>query len=447
MNKKIDVLVIGGCTAGLYFGGLMAAQGYTVLVCDRAAQEHIGGRYTVIHVGKEYFDYFGIPEPKPGDPDYLKCFNTATLLSAGNRFPKTRTVPTLVLRRHELMRRIGAWAEGKGAELLFDAEFKKPVFDEKKRLAGAELTWKGRELRVQARLTVDASGFPAAVRTSLPADYGIETFTVGPGSLSFLILYYIKLKNTGKDQVNSVTTWCPYHIWLAPSDDPGPRGALIGVGAGGSYKNAERIFTEFLAKGYLPEYDLDYVEKSNNCRHRALFSFVADGFAALGDAACVINPKTGEAVPVGWQQGAIAAEVAGRAMKDGAYPVKEKLWAVNPRYMKTQGAQYSRDFASRTAASYHSPEEIDYMFEHSILYRDEKEPVGNLTLKLLKARLSGGLSRESVRNIKTVRSLSEKIYQHYMTYPEAPEAFETWARRAHDLWETARGLPGAEIPY
>jgi flavin-dependent dehydrogenase len=443
----VDVLVIGGCTAGLYFGGLMAARGYKVVICDRDARENIGGRYTVIHVGKEYFNYFGIPEPAPGDPDYLSCFDKITVRSAGNRFSKTRTVPTLVLRRHGLMRRVGAWAEDKGAELLFNTEFETPIFDEKKRLAGAVVSHKNEELRIQARLTVDASGFPAVVRTRIPGDYGIETFKVGPESLSFLILHYVKLKNPEKDQVTSVTTWHPYHIWLAPSDDPSPRGALIGVGAGLSYEKAEQTLKEFLSRGYLPEYELDHIEKSNNCRHRTLFSFVADGLLVLGDSACVINPQTGEAVPVGWQQGAIAAEVAGEAMKDGAYPVKEKLWAINSRYMKTQGARYSMNFASRTAASYHSPEEIDYMFKHSILYRDENEGEGNLTLKLLRAWLSGGLSRESVRNIKIARSLGKTMYEHYMTYPDDPEFFDDWARRARDLWKTAKDLPGAGILY
>jgi flavin-dependent dehydrogenase len=447
MEMNVDVLVVGACTAGLYFGGLMAAQGYKVLICDRAAEDNIGSRYTVIHVGKEYFDLFDIPEPKPGDDDYVTSFNTAILLSAQNRFPKKRTVPTLVLRRHGLMCRVGAWAKGKGAELLFDAEFKKPVFDENHRLAGAVLSRRGEELRIRARLVADASGFSAVVRTSLPGDYGIETFMVGPESLSFLILYYIKLKHPERDRINSVTTWCPYHIWLAPSNDPGPRGALIGVGTGTSYENAERSLEKFLTKGFLPEYELNFIEKSNNCRHRSLFNFVADGFVALGDAACVINPKTGEAVPVGWRHGSIAADVADQAMRDEAYPLREKLWAINPRFMKDQGAQYSMDFASRTAASHHSPEEIDYMFEHSICYRGEKEKAGNLTLKLYNALWSGGLSRESVKNIKTALSLGKKIYKHYMVYPEGPESFGAWAEKAHNLWEEVRALPGANLLY
>ncbi|MDR3174304.1 MAG: FAD-dependent monooxygenase [Treponema sp.] len=444
---NVDVLVVGGCTAGLYFGGLMAAQGYKVLVCDSAAEDKIGSRYTVIHVGKEYFDRFGIPEPKPGDSDYVTSFNTVILLSARNRFPKKKTIPTLVLRRHELMRRIGGWAKDRGVELLFGAEFKEPLFDEKRRLAGAMLSCEGKELRIGARLVADASGFPAAVRTSLPEDYGIETFRVGPESLSFLILHYVKLRNPEKDRVNSVTTWYPYHIWLAPSNDPGPRGALIGVGTGRSYENAERSLKEFLAKGFLPEYDLDFIEKSNNCRHRSLFNFTADGFVALGDAACVINPKTGEAVRVGWQHGSIAADVAGHAMRDGAYPFREKLWALNPRFMKDGGALYAMEFASRTAASHHGPEEMDYMFEHSIFYRDEKEAADNLTLKLIKAQLSGGLSRESVREIKTALSLGRKIYKHYMAYPEDSERFGVWAEKARNLWEEAQALPGADVLY
>ncbi|GHT61301.1 hypothetical protein FACS1894109_19760 [Spirochaetia bacterium] len=33
-EMDVDVLVVGAFTAGLYFGGLMAKQGYKVLICD-----------------------------------------------------------------------------------------------------------------------------------------------------------------------------------------------------------------------------------------------------------------------------------------------------------------------------------------------------------------------------------------------------------------------------
>jgi electron-transferring-flavoprotein dehydrogenase len=353
----------------------------------------------------------------------------------------------LVLRRHELMRRLGNWAKKQGARLMFDTKFSEPVFDSRGKLAGAILNRPDGALRVQARLCADASGFSAALRTSLPENYGVETFKIDQRNLSYLILHYVKLKDPDKDAVNSVTTWCPYHIWLAPSDDP-EDGALIGVGTGLSYEKAEQSFKTFAQKGYLPDYELDFIEKSNNCRHRSLHSFVADGFIALGDAACIANPKSGEGITSAWNLCSIAAEEFGEAMKDGTYPTADSVWKINTKYMRSMGALYAMQFASRTAVSLCNAEETDYMFAHSIFYQDEKkEGEGRLGLKLLWALLSGGLSRERIRNFKSSLALGNKIFKHYLAYPENPAEFASWVRKADELWTKAGRMPGAENPY
>ncbi|MDR1619006.1 MAG: hypothetical protein LBS06_08230, partial [Treponema sp.] len=118
-ERNVDVLVIGACTAGLYFAGLMARQGYRVLICDKAPEENLGTEYHIIHIGQEHFKHFGLHEPRPGDPEYVASFNLAILRSALNNWPKKTRAPVLVLRRAALIRRLAAWAREQGAELLF----------------------------------------------------------------------------------------------------------------------------------------------------------------------------------------------------------------------------------------------------------------------------------------------------------------------------------------
>ena len=80
-----DVLVIGGCSAGLYFAGLMAKQGYKVLVCDKAPEEKLGAQYDIIHIMRKNFERFGLHEPEPGDPEYVANFTRNILRSAKSR--------------------------------------------------------------------------------------------------------------------------------------------------------------------------------------------------------------------------------------------------------------------------------------------------------------------------------------------------------------------------
>jgi electron-transferring-flavoprotein dehydrogenase len=435
MEKTVDVLVVGGCTTGLYFAGLMAEKGFTVLVCDKSPEHALGGRYDVIHVGKGHFPHFGITEPKPGDPDYVDCFDRSILRSASNKWPKLHISPILVLRRIPLMKRIAAWAKSKGAELLCETAFEKPVFDAQGLLTGGVFRQGNGELRVKARLTVDASGIPAVVRTSLPDNYGVENAPLTNNELSYVIIHYVKLLDPKDFVLPSVTTWVQYRIWVGPSYDP--QGALLGIGARDSFENAEAMFDKFTKTGYLPEYEVDHIEKCLNTRRRTPHSFVADGFIAMGDAACITNPWTGEGVPDTWVLCSIAAEEFEKALRNGAYPRREAVWPVNRRYISEQGALFAGLFATRYGFTGCTPEENDYMFEHDIFYADEeKRDKGDLVTAVTNGRNRGKISAKSAEKMLDALKLGKAIHAHYEKYPENPADFEAWVREADKLWNS-----------
>ncbi|MDR1586754.1 MAG: hypothetical protein LBS57_04795 [Treponema sp.] len=438
MERNVDVLVIGGCTAGLYFAGLMAEKGYRTLVCDCSTEDKLGSRFDVIHIGKEHFARFGIPEPGPGDSDYVRCFHRSILRSALDKWPKSNRSDILVLRRVGFIRRLTAWARERGVEILFETAFTAPVF-ENGRFAGARLRTGAEELRVNARLTADASGIPAVVRTSLPADYGVENFVTGPRDQFYVKLRYVRLKNPEKDKVEITTTWPYYKTWLAPREESG--GAILGVGANLSFDYADFCFNRFAGRIKLPEHEPDYIEQSSTPYRRPPYSLVAEGFAVLGDAACITNPWTGEGVPYGWLLCSIAAEEFGKAMKDGAYPEKEAVWGVNVRYAKAQGALFAQNLAMLRGAVSCTPDENDYEFAHAIIFEDDDEKgKGNLVLKLLKGLLSGGLSWKSLRELAGAAGIGGKIYKHYLAYPETPGSLAAWTRKADALWARAGSM-------
>jgi electron-transferring-flavoprotein dehydrogenase len=434
MEKDTDILVVGACTAGLYFAGLMARQGYKVLICDRSSEADLGRRYDIIHIGQDYFKQFGLPEPGPGDPDYVTTFHRSILRSALDKWPKNSRADVLVLRRAPLMKRLAAWAKEQGAELLTDTEFKSPVFDGSNRLTGAIMRQTGsEELRVKARLTADASGIDAAVRTKLPENYGVENFVTGPRDQFYVILQYVKLKHPEKNTVEVTNTWPYYKTWLAPQQNPG--GAILGVGANLSFDYATRCWKRFAEQVALPEHEPDHIEQSSTPYRRPPYSFVADGFVVLGDAACITNPWSGEGVPYAWLLCSIAAGELGQYMKGGAYPTREAAWPVNVRYIRSQGAEFARNLAMLSGAVQCSPQENDYEFQHSIIFEDDSDKgKGNLVAKLLKGLFSGGISMGSLSKLMGAAGIGGKIFNHYRNFPESPAAFGNWAQKADTLW-------------
>lgn len=439
MERDVDVVVAGGGTAGLYFAGLMARQGYKTLAADSAAESDAGNEYYIIHIGKEHFVRFGLHEPVPGDREYVASFNLSVLRSALNRYPKKNRASILVLRRAELNRRLASWAREQGAELVYQTAAEKPVFDGKGRLSGVVFKQPGGELRVNARLSADATGISAVLRTSLPSGYGVENFITSPRDQFYVVLHYANLENPERDKVELNTTWVHYKTWLAPQHEKG--GAIMGVGANLSFDYAERCFQRFAAKGYLPAYTLDHIEQGSTPYRRPPYSFAADGFVALGSAACISNPWSGEGVPYGWLLSSIAAGEAGRAMEGGAYPSREALWGINTRYIEEQGALFAKNLAMLCGATRCTEEENDYEFKHSIIYEDADEKgKGNLVLKLLSGVLTGGISFAALSNLLSASSIGEKMYRHYRSYPSNPAGLDAWAAQADKLWEKAGSM-------
>ncbi|MDR0411800.1 MAG: FAD-dependent monooxygenase [Treponema sp.] len=441
MEKETDVLVVGACTAGLYFAGLMAQKGFRVLVCDRSSTADLGCRYDIIHIGEEYFSRFGLPKPGPGDEDYVDTFHKTTLVSALNKYPKNASADVLVLRRVPLMRRLAAWARSCGAEIMFETEFTTPLFNGAGKLCGALLRKDGMDFHVKARLTADASGIGAAVRVKLPNGYGVENFVTGPRDQFYVVLRYVKLENPAVDKPRFTKTWPYYKTWIAPQLEMD--GAILGIGANLSFAYAKRCWEQFCTKGFLPEYEMQYIEQSSTPYRRPPYSFVADGFVVLGDAACITNPWSGEGVPYAWLLCSIAAEEFAEAMKNNAYPTQTAVWDVNTRYQRSQGAEFAQNLAMLPGAVACTPEENDYEFANSIVFEDENEKgKHNIVLGLLKGVLSGGISFRSLTNLIKAAGMGGKIFKHYRFFPKKPTDFNAWTAAADVLWSKTRSMAG-----
>ena len=254
-----------------------------------------------------------------------------------------------------------------------------------------------------------------------------------------MVLHYADLKNPEKDKVEINTTWTHYKTWLAPQHKEG--GAIMGVGANLSAKYAELCFQRFAAKGFLPEYSLGHIEGGSTPYRRPPYSFVADGFIALGSAACISNPWSGEGVPYGWLLCSVASEEFGRAMKNGAYPLRQNVWTVNKRYIHEQGAEFAKNLAMLSGAVSCTEQENDYEYKHSIIYEDDDNPPkGGLVPKLLKGLFTRGISISALHNLLHAADIGERIRKHYMAFPDNPEAFNKWVIKADTLWSKAGSM-------
>ena len=428
-----DVVIVGACTAGTYFAGLLAKRGLKVLVMDRDSEKDLAKRLDIVHFTRDSYEQFGVEPSSEGDEEFVRNFHVCYGKSALNNHLKTNYINVAVLHLPLFIKRLRKTAVEAGADFRFGTAFQKLRY-ENGRIAGI-ITAEGEE--IPARLVVDASGIAAVVRRSIHDPY-MENFETGPRDKFYVLLKYVKLKDPGIQVVDS-TSWPYYKGWIAPQHTPG--GAIVGVGANLSFAYARKCMAKFEAAIPLPDYELQYEEMACTPYRRPPFSFVTDGFLVIGDAACLTKPINGEGIPSAWVQCTPAADIVAAALKDGGYPTKEKLWEINRLYQTGEGAAYAGERAMLIGAVNMTPKDNDFLYKKGIVFKSDDEPeVENLLGALIKGVLAGEFSLKALLSLASSTLKGEMLKKHYQAYPDSPEGYPAWERKARKLWKKAGSM-------
>lgn len=433
--EKYDIVIVGAATSGAFFAQRMASKGYSVKVIEKQSFEDFGRKMDIFHVAKADFAKFGLPEAVPGDGAWAFEFNKNVSCSPYNHYPKRSQGTVVGMHMHEYIVKMNQWAKDAGAEIDYGAAFEDLLF-ENGRISGVAYRAGDDLKQLGAKLVVDCSGIPSVVRRKLPAGYGVENFALTPADMFYVTLWYVKLDHEA-DYLDGNTGWPFYKAWMAPQSDP--TGAILGVGAVGSYEHGEAVFADLKATFPLPEHTHIRTERGATPYTRPPYSLVADHFIAAGDAACLTKPDCGEGVTSSMVQLEIAAEVADQALKQGEASLR-RLWNINIRYNQAQGAAFAATRALFTKAVTATKDEFEYFFRHDMVFQDQP-PAGEpakrpapLAWSLLKGVVTGKLSMATLKNLVSGVMLGEKLRKHYLNFPDDLANMPQWTETADALW-------------
>ncbi len=450
MSEESDVLVIGAGTAGTYMSWLLAKKGHSVILIDKDARNDVGKRLDVIHFETDRFENSGIPMPKEGMPEYLGTFTRSTINSPDFKTRITVRALQTIMRLSPFLQRMYGIVEKDGVVLKFNHAFKKLIFQDNK-IVGCVVETGGNAIEFRARVIIDASGTSAVVRTSLPPDYGIETFKLGPHDVMHVLLDYIRWKKPEEPHPSIENSYIYYQSWFGPSltED----GAILGIGQGGSYEEAKKALDILLEKAKFPPYEVIKKERGITPYRRPPYSLVSDGIACIGDAGCITYPFSGHGVTATWNLCKILNEVVDKALQQEGYITRDLLWDINVKYYRDQGAKFAGLLTQLSGILNMSEKEWNYLLEKEMIYKggddneeipepnkeyEEEMSLGEMLAflgKLIAGLLGRRLSFKNVNQLLNANSLSGKIKKHYEKYPAKTSDFEEWLMEAKKLWE------------
>ena len=228
------------------------------------------------------------------------------LWPANNRFGAHGAVwPRRALDKH-----LVEAAEAAGAEIVWDTEVM-PLLDDDNTVIGVEAAAGGR--RWLADLVVLATGAPGAAARMLGAE------RVAEEPFGIAIRTYAPSPRHGDRHLEACLTlrgaeggWVPGYGWMFPAGD----GTVnIGAGAMSTMKGFRKLNLNRLLNDYrdlvADEWELgDYLERPRAWRlPMSAVRRHGPGWAAVGDAAGLINPMNGEGIDYGLESGMLLADL------------------------------------------------------------------------------------------------------------------------------------------
>jgi len=465
MSENYDVVIVGAGTAGTYLAWLLGKLGNSVLLIDKDSRDKVGNRLDIIHFESDRVKKAGIPPFHPGDPDCIEIRNHSTVVTPDLTTEIRVQAFQTIVRLSFFLQKMYKELEKVNVVLKFKSTFKELLFENEK-IIGIKAEIDGKVTDVIARLVVDASGTSGVIRTTLPENYGVETFKLGPNDVMYVLLQYIKWKNPEKPHPAKDTSHIYYLLWFGPSHTEDS--AILGIGQPGSYENARLAREDFLNKVKLPPYEIYKEEQGFTPYRRPPYSLVSDGLLCIGDAAALTYPFSGHGVTATWMLDMIAAEVINKALKSEEYISKEKLWDINVKYFKDQGAKFASLLLQLSGILNFTEKEWNYVLKKGLIYKtseEDKPPEPNKeyeeemsfieVLKFVGSLFGGLITRKlSLKNVKRfldANGLGNKIKKHYEKYPTEPKNFDKWVGKSEELWQqkevALKKLPSVMIEY
>ncbi len=447
-----DVVVVGAGPGGCIAARDLARAGFQVGLFDSDTRENLG-KTVIIEAEKVMFDTVSVTHPNaeeiPYHPKSVRIFSGR----GKEAFVLQKELPSYGIYLDRMVKRFRADAEKSGAKFFGGFRALGPVVSEG-RVAGVVFQNREQKQEARARLVIDATGFNAALLRKLDPGLGIE-FEEKPGDIVVAANQFCEIDPAKAEQAVSSGRRKDEEVWnyLSPYGSYSTRYShlsvknkrayiLVGLKADYDMPAPDELIERFKREqGYYGK-SLYRGKGSIRIRH-SLERLVADGFMAIGEAACQVIPAHGSGVSSAMYAGHLAAQAAIPALSKGQATTAE-LWPYAREYQSGRGAVLATLSAVRLMADSLSQDQLAAMLEQGIMTEDDlssafvpafaKISISSFPRRIIGFAKNSGVIRPMARTLKAVATLRF----HYGKYPRAydPQEFAAWKEKTKRIFSS-----------
>ena len=389
--------------AGAGHGGLVAAKnlaeyGFDVTVYEKKAEEDLGyDQYDSVHL--DGFEKSGVPIPE----EYKVLRTGLAFIIPGTDIPPLKQgvkegTYNVEIDRKALYRWLIAPAKEAGVKFCFGVSVEGPIVLGS-RVAGLRTS----EGDVYADLVIDASGIYSPVRMNLPESFSIQRDVAKFNVLHPYRAFFARNKDAGAPEnvytVSLLTTPFCGIMWAIVKEDEVDVliASFENVTDDAVNEKLEQLkaitpqIGGFLRGGHLPDIPV----------RQPLSVMVADGYAAIGDAAFMTVPLKGSGVGHAMRAGKMLAEVVASDEKE--FYNRETLWPYQVRYFEEIGFGSALMAVIKDELPALTEDSLDYAFRGDLLTSEILERFGSE---------AGVLSVLSTLKLSRLREMARKIVGH-----------------------------------
>ena len=369
--KKI--IVAGAGHGGLVAAKYLAEAGYDVTVYEAKREEDLGyAQSDSVHI--DSFELAGVPVPEAYK---VKRTGITFMLPGTDLEPLQQGVSegtyNVVIDRKALYRHLLDPAKAAGVKFVFECRVNGPI------VLGSRVAGLSTDAGdVYADLVIDAAGLYSPVRSALPESFGIQKEAAGTDIMHTYRAFYTRDPDAGEPDYK-------YIVSLVPGDFCGIYWAITG----------ETEVDVLIASLAHPLSDADIEEKTALLKaanpvigefirggrvadipvRQPLSMLVADGYAAIGDAAFMTIPLKGSGVGHSMRAGKILAETV--IADENGFFNRETLWGYQVKFFEEIGFGSMLMAVIKNEIPFISQEDIEYFFREKIISSELLEAFGS----------------------------------------------------------------------